>query len=206
MTEQVDHNPPQWSVKQSFKAWCGGDKWAALLFLPSTLGVARNVVLEAVLFDLQRVLEGAVQLLHRHLDGALRHNTVSVENVILSHEKRNEYIHSQLFGIQEKKTLRVCAAFRRMNSEFPEPNSKRLLLFSLSFFFLSTWTLTGARWFSPRHLKAHHIFLGSRWCVVLTDLQFQHIPLPVEGKAAKELHHGALVSGHETLKTQSRCR
>jgi len=39
--------------------------------LPSALGVAGDVVLQAVLLDLQRVVEGAVQLLHRHLDGPL---------------------------------------------------------------------------------------------------------------------------------------
>lgn len=41
---------------------------------------------------------------------------------------------------------------------------------------------------------AHHIFLSPRWRVVLSDLQLQHVPLPIEGKAAKELHHSALIS------------
>lgn len=48
--------------------------------------------------------------------------------------------------------------------------------------------------FNTLHPNTHHIFLSTRRCVVLTDLQLQHIPLPVEGKTAKEFHHGALVS------------
>lgn len=55
-------------------------------------------------------------------------------------------------------------------------------------------------------LNAHHIFLSTRWCVFLTDLQLEHIPLPVEGKTPKEFHHSALVSEREELKTESRCR
>lgn len=44
---------------------------------------------------------------------------------------------------------------------------------------------------------SYHIFLSPRRCVVLSDLQFQNVSLPVKGKAAKELHHTALVSGCE---------
>lgn len=50
------------------------------------------------------------------------------------------------------------------------------------------------------YLEAHHIFLSSSWGIVLTDLQLQHIPLPVEGKTSKEFHHAALVSGHHQLR------
>lgn len=65
----------------------------------------------------------------------------------------------------------------------------------------SVWCL-GCIWYllvwytliNTLHLNTHHIFLSTRRRVVLTDLQLQHIPLPVEGKTAKEFHHGALVS------------
>lgn len=59
---------------------------------------------------------------------------------------------------------------------------------------------------TPMCPNAHHIFLSTRWCVVLTDLQLEHIPFPVEGKTAKEFHHSALVSGRKELKTENRRR
>lgn len=49
------------------------------LLLPSALGVAGDVMLQAVLLYLQRVVEGAIQLLDRHLDGALRRQEEKLE-------------------------------------------------------------------------------------------------------------------------------
>lgn len=39
---------------------------------PPAFGMTGDVMLEAVLFNLQRVVEGSVQLLDSHFDGALR--------------------------------------------------------------------------------------------------------------------------------------
>lgn len=40
--------------------------------VPSALGVTGDVVFEAVLLDLQHVVEGSIQLLYRHFDGTLQ--------------------------------------------------------------------------------------------------------------------------------------
>lgn len=40
--------------------------------VPAALGVTGDVVFQAVLLDLQRVVEGPIQLLHRHFDRALQ--------------------------------------------------------------------------------------------------------------------------------------
>lgn len=46
--------------------------------IPSALGVTGDVVFEAVLLDLKHVVEGPVQFLHRHLDGALQASRLSM--------------------------------------------------------------------------------------------------------------------------------
>lgn len=43
--------------------------------VPSALGVTGDVVFQTVLLDLQRVVEGSIQLLHRHFDGTLQGRT-----------------------------------------------------------------------------------------------------------------------------------
>ena len=40
-------------------------------YSPSALGVARYIMLQAVLLNLQGVVEGAIQFLYRHFNGAL---------------------------------------------------------------------------------------------------------------------------------------
>lgn len=45
-----------------------------LWFVPSALGVTGDVMFQAVLLDLQRVVEGSIQLLHGHFDGTLNGN------------------------------------------------------------------------------------------------------------------------------------
>lgn len=57
---------------------------ALLSYIPSALGVTWDVMFEAVLLYLQRMVEGSIQLLHSHLDGTLqgnRHMIISQSNV-----------------------------------------------------------------------------------------------------------------------------
>ena len=42
--------------------------------VPAALGVTGDIVFQAVLLDLQRVVEGSIQLLHCHFDRALQAN------------------------------------------------------------------------------------------------------------------------------------
>lgn len=48
-----------------------------LQYVPSALGVTGDVVFEAVLLYLQRVIEGSIQLLHSHLNWTLQGNRQS---------------------------------------------------------------------------------------------------------------------------------
>lgn len=130
--------------------------------LPSALGVAGDVMFETVLFYLQSVIEGPIQLLYCHLDGTLQEKTQEI-----SCQRPLEVTIRMSYQVKTNK----------LNSlRLPSPHVSIL------------------------YLKAYHIFLSPRWHVVLTDLQLQHVPLPVEGKASKEFHHTALIAGYHKLR------
>lgn len=48
--------------------------WALLSYVPSTFGVTWDIMFEAVLLYLQRMVERPIQLLHCHLDRTLKGN------------------------------------------------------------------------------------------------------------------------------------
>lgn len=151
-----------------------------LNYTPSALGVTGDVVFQAVLLNLQCVVEGSVQLLHSHLDRTLQASMMQI------FYKLFQYSKCIFYNVKEKLLTLWQASFSH---------------FDCSHFWNSVlFRARNKNIFHRLYFKAHHIFLSSRWCIVLTDLQLQHVPLPVEGKTSKEFHHTTLVSKQLSVK------
>lgn len=68
--------------------------------VPPAFGMTRNVMLQAVLFDLQCVVEGSIQLLNSHFYGALQ-NFIPLKTI-------------------KMETLFSCGGFSFINTSIPK--------------------------------------------------------------------------------------
>lgn len=217
----------EWDQKHNIILHTANMKGALILHIPSALGVTGDVMFKAVLLNLKHMIKGSIQFLHRHLNGTLhtsedsyqqsqqwpRRGQQDPDEVLTAHQftplvlRQGASTALQLLVTEACfytrmmclfAFLRVCARLSKIFAAIGglQPSASAVLV----------WSTHMAHSLHTLCLNAHHIFLSARWCVVLTDLQLQHIPLPVEGKTAKEFHHSALVSEREELKTRNRCR